>query len=90
MRARPYSTCVQVLRFAGFRLLDNGPIATCLRRGNRTVLVPRIAHLSEEMFQAMLSAAGMTEPMFEALLDIAPEDPPVSSRAPGDLRSTAE
>jgi hypothetical protein len=79
--------CIEVLRFAGFRVLENGPLATCLRRGNRTVVVPRIADLTEEAFESILSAAGMTEPTFEALLDIAPEHPPVSSRSPESLRA---
>jgi hypothetical protein len=85
MRARPYSKCIEVLRFAGFRVLEHAAIGTCLRRGNRSVVVPNAAELPEDVFAAILTAAGMTEAMFEALLDIASDYPPTSSRRPANL-----
>lgn len=58
---------VEVLRAAGFRLVDDGPELVAMRRGARWLQIPKDPDLLAERWPAVLAAAGMDPGTYRVL-----------------------
>ena len=78
------SECVQALRLAGFRLVEQAAGATILRRVGRVVVVPNAPVLTPQVLAGVLCAADMSELGFHTLLSDAPTLNELKTLAGGD------
>ncbi len=66
--ARPtLAKTLDVLRAAGFRVLEQGSDFVTLRRGARWLQVPTDEDVLARRWDAVLTSAGMDQPMFDTL-----------------------
>lgn len=61
------STVLDVLRAAGFRVLDDGSDHVTLRRGARWLQIPKSDEALRTRWNAVLASAGMDESTFHTL-----------------------